>query len=469
MNTKRRAELQRKLSLAPVPKPPAGLAERIKNDIPEYLRPDTGRRRFSRMVSFNMRIAASVLIVISAVIGAIYLLTPEEQLMQMASKAQPPMTAKLEDTAAAATDQVEVEITQSTPVETAPVQIAEATSADTGTFGYARVTREEAAATGGAAPAVIAERRAQDELAPVPPPAAAPVPPPATTTLASEPVEQKIAVTAEAPQIAESRPAARIAAPSLVSEAFAAESDLGKRGDNVFGISVNPDVFHGIKETLERNQRPSATAVDIEAIINYFAGAPARPVSRGVRLEVEGSPSPVGGGGNRGFLRFTLDTAEADSRLPLGADATLTIDLNGKVVQRADAVGDSTALASEAALLHNTSVTGLYELTLRPNVRGSDRVATVRLNYTRTTDGKKLTLEKTVYARDFARTWTRASRRHRLASLGAVWGQSLKVAAPAPDEVVKRAEELATQEPDDERAQELATAATASSKLKNGF
>ena len=33
MNAKRRAELQRKLTLNAVPRPPAGLAERIKADI----------------------------------------------------------------------------------------------------------------------------------------------------------------------------------------------------------------------------------------------------------------------------------------------------------------------------------------------------------------------------------------------------------------------------------------------------
>lgn len=471
MNVKRKAELQRKLALAPVPKPPAGLAERIKNDIPEYLRPDADRRRHSRTVAFNMRIAASVLIVISAVIGAIYLLTPEEQLIQMASKAQPPIAGKMEDKVAAATDQVEVEITQSMPVEQPAVQVAEA--ADTETFGYSTAVRRDQAPDVGLGRSVdeVQIAAAEPAPAPVPPPAPAPVaPPPSTTTMAADAaVAQSVVATEAAPQRAETRPAARItAAPSLIPEAYAAERKKEQR-DDVFGISVDPDVFLRLKETLERSQRPQANAVNIEALINYFAGAPAKAPRRGIRLEAEGSPSPVGGGRQHGFLRFTIDTPETGSALPLGANATLTIEMNGKVVERADAVGDSPTLSPEAALLPKVSVTGLYELTLKPNLRASDRVATVRLTYNRPTDGKKQTIEKAVYARDFARTWTRASRRHRLASLGAVWGQSLKVAAPAPPEVARRAEELATQEPGDERAQELATAATASSKLTNGF
>ena len=183
-----------------------------------------------------------------------------------------------------------------------------------------------------------------------------------------------------------------------------------------------------------------------------------------MKLEVEGSPSPVGTIGRGGFLRFTIDTPVSESRLPVASDAKLEINLNNKVVESATPVGDSAIGAPESALRHNLSVTGLYQLTLRPNMRTTDRVATVRLTYTNVADGKRQSIDKAVYVRDFAKLWTRASRRHRVASLGAVWAESLKVSSPAP-EVVKRAEELVTQNPRDERAQELATAATASSKL----
>ena len=59
MNSKRRAELQRKLSMGAVPHPPAGLSDRIKADIPQYLQMEAERARFSGSVAFSMRVAAS--------------------------------------------------------------------------------------------------------------------------------------------------------------------------------------------------------------------------------------------------------------------------------------------------------------------------------------------------------------------------------------------------------------------------
>ena len=62
MNSKRRAELQRKLSMGAVPRPPADLSDRIKADIPQYLRTVEDRDRFTGSVAFSMRVAASILI-----------------------------------------------------------------------------------------------------------------------------------------------------------------------------------------------------------------------------------------------------------------------------------------------------------------------------------------------------------------------------------------------------------------------
>jgi hypothetical protein len=76
MTTKRKAELQRKLALAPVPKPPADLAERIKGEIPQHLMMDTGERaRFRRAVAFNVRVAASIILLVSSVYLALHLLS----------------------------------------------------------------------------------------------------------------------------------------------------------------------------------------------------------------------------------------------------------------------------------------------------------------------------------------------------------------------------------------------------------
>ena len=470
MNPKRHADLQRKLTLTPVPKPPADLLDRIKNDIPQYLRPEADRTRFTRSLSFNMRVAAAVLVVLSSAVATVYLLAPEQHLSRVAAKAPAPAAAVATPYVDTTGTTAEVRVDIAPQQQPAPVmqvasvarpksEIANATSLSEETS-----RREEAAAPSAAEGAVTGAAGLEAAAAPVAmADLAAPAPPPAAPApAATEPQSKSIAASAPA----EERRAARFRTGSLVTEAVASEFDLGQRG-SVFGISLDPGVFHRIRETLEQNERPTASPVDLEAIVNYFAGPPARKVRSGVKLEVEASPSPVGRIGRSGFLRFTIDTAAAQAALPVASDARLTITLNDETVERALPVGDSAVAGAERALLHNLSVTGLYEVTLRSNLRPGDRVATVELTYVDVADGKRRSIEKIVYARDFGKVWTRASRRHRLASLGAVWGQSLKGEPPASD-VARRAEELATEQPQDRRAQELATAATASSKLAGG-
>ncbi len=81
MNANRKADLQRKLTLVPVPKPPAGLAERIKTEIPKHLRfsAERERERLSKSVAFNIRVAASILILISCAYLAMQVLSRVDQ------------------------------------------------------------------------------------------------------------------------------------------------------------------------------------------------------------------------------------------------------------------------------------------------------------------------------------------------------------------------------------------------------
>src|SRR6266508_3914082 len=92
MNANRKADLQRKLTLAPVPKPPAGLAERIKTEIPKELRfsAERERERFTRSVRFSMAVAASVIVVISAAYISL-LMTRMDQSTVTAPKRQKPV------------------------------------------------------------------------------------------------------------------------------------------------------------------------------------------------------------------------------------------------------------------------------------------------------------------------------------------------------------------------------------------
>ena len=98
MTAKRKAELQRKLALAPLPKPPAGLAERIKRDIPKPLLVDAEKERFRlrQSVAFNIRVAASIILLVSSVYLALHLLSrkfgPPEETATMASAPAPANT-----------------------------------------------------------------------------------------------------------------------------------------------------------------------------------------------------------------------------------------------------------------------------------------------------------------------------------------------------------------------------------------
>ena len=81
MNANRKADLQRKLAVAPVPKPPAGLAERIKTEIPKELRFDVTRERarFARSLRLSLGVAASVIVIVSSAFLALRVMETADQ------------------------------------------------------------------------------------------------------------------------------------------------------------------------------------------------------------------------------------------------------------------------------------------------------------------------------------------------------------------------------------------------------
>jgi hypothetical protein len=475
MNSKRRADLQRKLSLNAVRRPPAGLVDRIKADIPKYLEAEPARGRFVRALPFSMRIAASLLLVVTSVAVALVLMNAprgEEKSASIAPGPFAPAARSLPQarTTTEATEEVRLDIAQDTAALDIPTQIALMPPPPAAPRAAAAERRQVEAeqpvqsgvendtaegvvtgVVGGSAANIVREEAAmQDFAAPEP----APVAPPtiAAPTAAAAPAPPPVPAQAPAPAPAP----ARIAA----VETQAAKKEIAAGGGEVFGISIDPQNFHRIRRTLESGGRPASAAVDVEAIVNYFAGPPEKRPRRGVRLDVEASPAAIEAEGDNAILRFSIDTPSGNPAAPPAAsDVRLDVDFNESVVAHSRFFGGSAPLGREAVLRPGTSVTGLYALALRPNLSATQLVATVRLHYT--VNGKPETLTRHVRAGDLAKNWQRASRRHRLASLGAVWGETLKSSAPGFD-VARRAEELATQDPKDARAKELAAAAQAS-------
>src|SRR3954464_13684410 len=78
MTRNRKADLQRKLAMAPVAKPPAGLADRIKNDIPRRLGFEPERTQLRKSAMFNLRIAASIILLVSSAYLALRLVSRSE-------------------------------------------------------------------------------------------------------------------------------------------------------------------------------------------------------------------------------------------------------------------------------------------------------------------------------------------------------------------------------------------------------
>jgi hypothetical protein len=444
MTTKRKAELQRRLSMASVPKPPAGLADRIKSDIPDLLGTARERERLSSSIAFNLRVAASIILLISSAYLCVHLLSRADRnndaappMVRMAVKTAPAKLQVAQDVPAVAAKTVELP----PPAPPAP-QIARPV----------RMERERD---------LLDEGRASQ-----PAPAAR---------------NESVAVTAESPLLA-AAPAAAPAPPQQKAEAGVEGGVEGRVAggvvggvvqiprDQVFGISVDSHAFPNVKDAIERGERPQT--VNVDALINYFAGSPDRRAPREVNLEVEASPAPVSAGPRAFLIRTTIDTARQDvaaggSPLPVATDANLEIQLDGNaVVSHRRAGGGDELSGDESTLLKNVSVTAMFEVELRANLPWRQPIATVRLHYRSVADGKERTITRIVHASDVARPWSEASRRHRLATLGAMWSETLKN-APGATDIARRAEELAHQEPKNAKARELAMLASASSRLQS--
>jgi hypothetical protein len=307
---------------------------------------------------------------------------------------------------------------------------------------------------------------------------AAPVPAPAPVAPPPPPVAEAITVTASAPVIAPQSasasakdnyaPFANSAGGSgFIAEAKAADLQLKKKSESVFGISTDDRAFERIKTAIEHGEQPESDTIDVAALVNYFAGS-AKHESHDVKLEAEGSPAPVMSEPGRRLIRVTIDTQTADlapgaSIPPIATRAKIDVQFDNSAVVAYHLVGADN-MQIEPTLLKNTSVTALYDVMLSPQGTGWQRVASFRLTYTSVADGRERTQEKMLRRRDLEKTWISASHRHRLASLGAVWGETLKGMAGAND-VARRAEELASQAPEDAKARELADVANATKEL----
>jgi hypothetical protein len=428
MSPNRKADLQRKLALAPVPKPPAGLADRIKREIPKQLPiqdTELERRRFSRAVAFNMRVAASILLLISSVYLCLNILSRGAKEKAAMDNAERVLNAP-----------ESVATIKRAPVVTAPSASGVSAPATIAQSAPPKVLSNETPRDDQPAPIVaeaktekladnreVARKRDEEpvsRIAAVPPPEPPPVPAAPRPALADS-----ISATAEAPVV--TVPAAAGAIPGdFIRSAKAADLSLGMPS-TLFGIAV-------ASQALAKDKSAST-------LIERFA-SPAHLPSRGVRLEVDAAPAPFDS--TKQLVRISIDlpSAEVAARAavpPIASDATLSIDFDEKNVgTRRPIVGVTSN--SERVLVANSTVTALYEIDIDPSAAARATIATVRLNYKSLTTGQTETITKVIRRGNVASSWEKASKRMKAASLAAAVGT-----APA-EEIAEKAKAAGLQE-----------------------
>jgi hypothetical protein len=494
MTQKRKAELQRKLSMAPVAKPPSDLSEKIKADIPLYLDAEQERRRLSSSIGFSLRVAASVILLVTSVFLSIQLLSRDElsEVGVVSSKEaiEPAVvrSPRLGETATAAAPSLEsAAVGQKLKDEqvSPPVVAAAKPAPPPARSAFARTNEVAAAAA-----------ESDRDLRQVPPaapaldaassgviggltsaPAAAPPPPPTVQAhhdAAPQPEAKDDAAARDAAAEKRSEPAlvaeseaglgarrqradmakavtARAETITLTASAPKVEEQSMNVAQNVapFGISTDPQAFARVKTILESGRKPQSEVVDVAALVNYFAAGPER-WPREVQMTVEASRAPLAADG-ASMIRFTIDSS-------IAVQVRLTVDINEKAMSSHRFLsGERLAQQIDERMQPRQSVTGLIEIQPLPRLSASYRVATFTLQYL-SPEGQPRHLTGTIRVRDLERAWSAASRRHRLATLGALWSESLRASSPSAA-IARMASELAGEQPGDTRASDLATAA----------
>lgn len=382
MTRNRKADLQRKLTMAPVATPPAGLADRIKSEIPSHMGFESERTQSRKPATFNLRIAASIILLVSSVYLVLHLLSRTDANLRSMPSLADKTTASTPRTAVAlpntppepgsAREQppTDLPVMPSTPPPTSVVAIPntriaeakrrEADGMSTGNSSYTSSVENEVPA--------IKPQPIVAEAAPAAPVVAPPPPP----TLALD--QSAPAGAAAEGRFAPERSVAKAEAPR---ERLAARDDAPVRN------------FVAIQEAISNGA--TLRHLDTSAIVQHFA-APEHPPTD-LRVELEASAAPLNA--SKWLLRVSVDGPATNAT---------SIDL-----EFGDAVATHHALTGSPA----ANETALYEIEFKPSATPDQTIATVRV-------GKA---EGIVRVTDLRR-WNAASTRMKRASLAATWART---------------------------------------------
>src|SRR3954471_1839432 len=393
MTRNRKADLQRKLTMAPVAKPPAGLADRIKRDIPQHFAIERTQLRKSAM--FNLRIAASIILLVSSLYLALHLVSRNgsnvDTRSMMANKdapvaMKPAVTLPSTPPAPGSARVQERADLPALPRVPPPTSIAAQPTHE----GIAEAKREESVAMTTNTPVYVADA---GQTAPItestsivntePAPVAAPPPPPAA---------EAPAMTADGSAAARERAMAKsTAAPATARDAIAAAPAVRN--------------FIAVQQAISRGERPRD--VDAYAFVQHFAAPERAPAD--LRVELEASAAPLDS--TKSLLRVSVD-APGKTSTP--------IDL---------AFGDAIAVHRSVIGSVGANETALYEIEFKSGAKSDDTIATVRAG-----DAKS-----TLRVADLHH-WNEASSRMKRASLAATWARAPQ-SRKQTEEIVAKARE----------------------------
>jgi hypothetical protein len=411
MTRNRKADLQRKLAMAAVPTPPDGLADRIKNEIPNDLRfaPERARKQMRQSAMFNLRIAASIVLLVSSLYFALRLFS------RAGSNTNAVAAFHERPSAPAPMRQANVTLPNTPPQPGsihAQQQVADLPSlpgAPPTSSGSAQPAmrlaekkREEAVGMTAGAPAYVDTVEAAPTAAePMIVTNAAPSPGAATEMGSFAPERANSDLTATAKTSA-ARSIASAQAAGVSPPPPPAAAPLSRRDARDAAPVRN---FVAIEQSIARGETPRNG--DLDEIVRHFA-APEN-VPSDIRVELEASSAPLDA--SKRLLRVSVDAAASN-----GEDITLTFG---------DAIESHRALTGALA----PNETALYEIEFKRTATPDQTIASVKLGrVTRTIRGSDL------------HPWNFASTRMKRASLAAAWARTLQ-SRNCADAIVVRARE----------------------------
>lgn len=398
MTRNRKADLQRKLTMAPAAKPPAGLAGRIKSDIPQQFafQAESERTKFRKSSMFNLRIAASIILLVSSVYLTLHLVSRNGSNVDT----RPAMASN--DTAAPAPKPVVT--LPNTPPEPGSARVEEhaelpplprvpppsSIAAQPPRERIAEAKHEESIAMTAGAPVYVAEagqtqpmtqsspivNMVPTPLAVPPPPLAAEAPP--TTAEGGAPARERTFAKSSAPAPPASRDAA--AAPPVRN-------------------------FYAIQQAISHGEMPRDS--DAYAFVQHFAAPERAPAD--LRVELEASAAPLDA--TKWLLRVSID---APGKTSTPVDLTF---------------GDGVAAHRPVIGSVAPNETALYEIEFKANAKPDETIATVRAR----------NATSTLRVADLRR-WNEASPRMKRASLAAAWARTPQ-SRKQTEEIVAKARE----------------------------